>query len=560
MFVGNRVMKDEDVTPRKKKVRVVAAAPKFSSVRLLVIANQPSRHQSRWSEIVGSEVRVLQKSQVRRMKDVGDATHIVCDVEWDESFGRVVCDLAQERHVVNYNWLREALNTLDVDELPKESTFGWTRRRVPSDETYKFSKYACQRPTRMNHGNRRIVTFLVDLVSWWEYGTLTDEEDSSYSRRVAIMSKIVSLVKVWPVELDGTTWDAESKKLLGQYHISDSSNSKSGGWISLLEAVSRSARIPRDDAYWCEDPKRRVVRELRMLKCGIGRKVAVDLCEKGVRSAEDLVRRRREMIPDLPETRIRALSYAPVGPSATPMDEKETNMLLDALRKAAPEDHSFDVVGSYRRGKIGGHDLDVLLSPSNDEETSSSEVFNTFVEKLGDLLESEVVEIRGIGHGVATKSSRERRVLSVRHIVLHSPTVPSAFRHVDVVFSPRSNYAHALLGWSGSRNFQRSLREYASRCHQKDWQETGGKEVKGIRGWNLSPNQERLSVVHGRRLERDEHWHWSQSGISICTGASTSKENPIVHVYEEDSSGFQTEKDIFDFFHLDYRSPEERCA
>ncbi len=36
-------------------------------------------------------------------------------------------------------------------------------------------------------------------------------------------------------------------------------------------------------------------------------------------------------------------------------------------------------------------------------------------------------------------------------------------RRVDIIVAPRSQYAFALLGWSGSKRFERSLREYSKK-------------------------------------------------------------------------------------------------
>lgn len=581
----------------KKKLGASPKKPlaKFAGKQILVVAEKrPAQIQQRkWEEKLGEALqRVAVKAEVRKWQAsmLDGLTHVVCDLEWEEGFGNVMSSLTASRPVliVTYGWLDDAMFGPGA-ECPEECRYPWLRRAEGdakrrkvenfSDQEDKIgvlSKYACQRATT-EEGNRnaRISDYISMLLSWWEHGTLTDSEDAAYGKRLSVLGKIESLVKAWPVELNISNWRTQARKLKKQHHIAESSSSRHGGWLALLESLACEREVDRDDSVerWSADNKRRVVRQIRMLKCGLGRKGACQLYDDAdIRSAEELVARCDEL--ELADARRRALKFAPVGPSATRMDQAETQTIVSAIIAAADAaDLDAEIVGSYRRGKIGGHDIDVLLTPRREPDFNvppQSELsdidriaaYKSCWQHITERLHG-VAEIKGIGHGKVRHSQHDDR-LSVNRVVIASPTVPSAFRHIDLVLTPPSIRAHSLLGWSGSRNFQRSFREYVGHCHEKNWLDAGGCPIVGVRGWDLNPTTGNrvYPPVFGRKLDHQnhEHWHWSQSGLHIVVGASTSKNNPIVYVYEEDNAHLRTEEDIFSFFKLEYRPPHERCA
>ena len=59
----------------------------------------------------------------------------------------------------------------------------------------------------------------------------------------------------------------------------------------------------------------------------------------------------------------------------------------------------------------------------------------------------------------------------------------------------------------------------------------------------------------GRELGPGEHWAWGKHGIYIAEG---SRHDERTDVYVEDNASLRTEKDVFEFFHLEYLEPRER--
>ena len=81
------------------------------------------------------------------------------------------------------------------------------------------------------------------------------------------------------------------------------------------------------------------------------------------------------------------------------------------------------------------------------------------------------------------------------------------------------------------------------------------KPIVGRAGWELSPTGEKVRRVEGRELGHGEHWAWGKHGIYIAEG---SRHDERTDVYVEDNASLRTEKDVFEFFHLEYLEPRER--
>ena len=99
---------------------------------------------------------------------------------------------------------------------------------------------------------------------------------------------------------------------------------------------------------------------------GVTKKQMEALARKhGVRGARDLVDRRREL--PISDVLRRKLELAPCGSDAypnshIPMDVQETKQIHGILESAARFiGLHMTVVGSWRRGKVGGHDVDVII-------------------------------------------------------------------------------------------------------------------------------------------------------------------------------------------------------
>ncbi|KYO42280.1 DNA nucleotidylexotransferase [Alligator mississippiensis] len=141
------------------------------------------------------------------------------------------------------------------------------------------------------------------------------------------------------------------------------------------------------------------------------------------------------------------------------------------------------VTGGFRRGKKTGHDVDFLITnPGPEEEKELLHKVVDLWEKQGLLLYYDVIEstfekekrpsrkVDALDHFqkcfAILKLHQQRTGNSNSNISKESDKAEvkdwKAIR-VDLVISPFEQYAYALLGWTGSRQFERDLRRYASR-------------------------------------------------------------------------------------------------
>ncbi|XP_064000733.1 DNA nucleotidylexotransferase [Pogoniulus pusillus] len=140
------------------------------------------------------------------------------------------------------------------------------------------------------------------------------------------------------------------------------------------------------------------------------------------------------------------------------------------------------ITGGFRRGKKIGHDIDFLITnpgPSEDEELLHKVV--DLWKKQGLLLYCDMVESTFVKEQLPN-----RNVDAMDHfqkcfaiLKLYQPRAENSSYNmsekigmaevkdwkairVDLVVTPFEQYAYALLGWTGSRQFGRDLRRYAA--------------------------------------------------------------------------------------------------
>ncbi|KAH1167360.1 hypothetical protein KIL84_002843, partial [Mauremys mutica] len=156
-------------------------------------------------------------------------------------------------------------------------------------------------------------------------------------------------------------------------------------------------------------------------------------------------------------------------------------IVKDAVRTFLP-DALVTITGGFRRGKKIGHDVDFLItSPELGQEEEVLHKVIDLWKKQGLLLYYDLIEST-----FQQAKLPSRKVDAFDHfqkcfaiLKLHQQRVDTsscdtskesdkaevkdwkAIR-VDLVVSPFEQYAYALLGWSGSRQFERDLRRYAT--------------------------------------------------------------------------------------------------
>ena len=101
---------------------------------------------------------------------------------------------------------------------------------------------------------------------------------------------------------------------------------------------------------------------------------------------------------------------------------------------------TFEIVGSYRRGKQTSGDIDVIICDSN----NSNEVFNEFINSLIEI--NYVIEILSKG--------------KVKSLAI-SQLKGYPARRIDFMFTPKEEFPFAILYFTGSKEFNTVMRQQA---------------------------------------------------------------------------------------------------
>ena len=219
---------------------------------------------------------------------------------------------------------------------------------------------------------------------------------------------------------------------------------------------------------------------------GVGPKKAKELIEQGVTSLEDLTEK-QHLLNDKQKI---GLKYFDDIEARIPRDEiDEYNEKLTTIFKdSTPEGSSFEIVGSYRRGAKNSGDVDIIIT--NDKDNKNA--LNGFMDRL--IKDKIIIEVLTRGK---TKS------LTIAQLPGMSP------RRVDFLYTSPSEYAFAILYFTGSKIFNTVQRQRALNL-----------------GYSL--NEHGLyKMVQGKKGARIE-------------------------------GDFPTEKSIFDFLEMKFKAPKDR--
>ena len=219
---------------------------------------------------------------------------------------------------------------------------------------------------------------------------------------------------------------------------------------------------------------------------GIGPKKAKDLIEQGITSIDDL-NNNQDLLTDNMKVGLKYFNDIETRIPREEIDEYQ-NLITNIFKKVAPKQSVFEIVGSYRRGKSTSGDIDIIISNENDNKT----VFDYFI----DALQARNIIIEVLSRG-KTKSMTIARIPG------------KCARRIDFLYAPPSEYAFALLYFTGSKIFNTIQRQRALKL-----------------GYSLN-----------------EHGFYKMRNNKKC---------------EKIEQNFPTEQSIFEFLNMEYREPVDR--
>ncbi|KAI8148626.1 hypothetical protein BJV82DRAFT_663985 [Fennellomyces sp. T-0311] len=117
------------------------------------------------------------------------------------------------------------------------------------------------------------------------------------------------------------------------------------------------------------------------------------------------------------------------------------------------------ICGSYRRGSFESSDVDIVITHKDGSVTSS------LLQRLLEILKEEklLVEIISLGSECQLREGDDEHLRPHQALCIWKQPRSSIFRRVDLVVSPYENYPVAILAWTGSKHFERSIRLYAKK-------------------------------------------------------------------------------------------------
>ena len=184
---------------------------------------------------------------------------------------------------------------------------------------------------------------------------------------------------------------------------------------------------------------------------GIGPVKAKQLVEQGITSIEELEQRQNELLNDVQKV---GLQYHSQIQERIPRDEIMSYEVLfnRAFTKLLHNDlevdvdSKFEIVGSYRRGATTSGDIDVIITGKN------GAIYNKFIDEF--LKAGIILEVLSRGPS--------KTLVIARLPGLNQFNENRYFaRRIDFLYTPPDEFPFAILYFTGSKMFNTLMRQYA---------------------------------------------------------------------------------------------------
>ncbi|XP_040820874.1 DNA-directed DNA/RNA polymerase mu isoform X1 [Ochotona curzoniae] len=309
--------------------------------------------------------------------------------------------------------------------------------------------YACQRPTPLHHHNTMLSEALETLA---EAASFEGSEGRFLSfRRAASVLRALPCPITAPSQLQALPHFGEHSSKVVQELLEH-------GLCEEVERVRGSERF----------------RTMKLFTqvFGVGVKTADRWYQDGLRSLDDL----RQHPRTLTSQQKAGLQYhQDLSCPVQRPDAEALQCLLEVAVGQAQPGATVTLAGGFRRGKLLGHDVDFLIShPTEGREAGLLSTVMQSLQDQGLVLyhqhqPSRCGDSRHLLWQSHTMDAFERslcilRLLQPQRAAAGSPSGPGpAWKavRVDLVVAPSSQFAFALLGWTGSQLFERELRRFS---------------------------------------------------------------------------------------------------
>ncbi|XP_047618222.1 DNA nucleotidylexotransferase [Phacochoerus africanus] len=326
-------------------------------------------------------------------------------------------------------------------------------QNTPPPAVKKISQYACQRRTTLNNCNHIFTDAFEVLAENYEF-----RENETFClafMRAASVLKSLPFTIISMKDTEGIPCLGDKVKCVIEEIIED-------GESSEVKAVLNDERYQSFKLFTSV--------------FGVGLKTSERWFRMGFRSLSKI--RSDKTLTFTRMQKAGFLYYEDLVSCVTRAEAEAVGVLVKEAVRAFLPDAFVTMTGGFRRGKKMGHDVDFLItspgSTDDEEQQLLPKVVNLW-EREGLLLYCDLVE------STLEKSKLpSRNVDALDHfqkcfliLKLHHQRVDSGMSsqqegktwkaiRVDLVMCPYELRAFALLGWTGSRQFERDLRRYAT--------------------------------------------------------------------------------------------------
>ncbi|KAL8174003.1 UNVERIFIED_CONTAM: hypothetical protein K2H54_036439 [Gekko kuhli] len=388
-------------------------------------------------------------------------THVVSEgnsgeevVEWMKRNGsRSVGAAGSGPALLDLSWFTESMSVGQPVEIEARHCLGVTVHAETLEDRCQVAAYACQRRTPLAHKNQ-LLTEALETVAEEALFHGSEGRGLAFSRAASVLKSLP-----WTVR---SVKDLSSLPGIGEHSRKIIQEVLEDGASAEVENVRQSERY-------------QTMKHFTKI-FGVGVKTAGRWYQEGLRTISDLQVHHAKLNS---AQQAGLLHYRDLN---SPVKHSEAEAIVQVVQKAVDQFlHGAFVIltGGFRRGKQTGHDVDLLIThPTEGQEMGLLSKVISWLDNQGFLLYHsthrntfQALEDEELSVSAATMD-RFDRCFSI--FCLSSMTgVPgcelkgSGNAHhrkavrVDLVVTPYSQFSFALLGWTGSKNFERDLRRFS---------------------------------------------------------------------------------------------------
>ncbi|CAJ1066958.1 DNA nucleotidylexotransferase [Xyrichtys novacula] len=444
--VRKRSKAAEACVPRHEEV-------KFEDVRLYLVERKMGRsRRSFLTQLARSKGFVVEDV----LSDV--VTHVVSEDLHAPSLWKWLkeCELKNlpSMHVLHISWFTDSMRegrpvAVESRHLIKETLPEASATPPPPKAT--VSQYACQRRTTTENNNKTLTDAFEVLADSYELNEM-EGPCLAFRRAVSVLKSLPWAVKSLETAQDLPCLGEHSKAVMKEIL-------QYGHSFEVEKTLS-------DERY----------QTLKLFTSvfGVGPKTADKWYRRGLRSFSEVLTDSSIQLNRMQQSGF--LHYGDISRAVSKAEARALRSIIDEAVHVITPDAVLALTGGFRRGKEFGHDVDFIVTTPEpgEEETLLPKIMNRLT-KQGILLFSDyqtsTFEMSKLPcHRFEAMDHFAKCFLILRleaskvegglHLAEGDSRGWRAVR-VDLVSPPMERYAFALLGWTGSRQFERDLRRFA---------------------------------------------------------------------------------------------------